>query len=104
MNQCERCKEWQSSHMKDFAGKCLCKEFKVIDADGEEHDVWANDPWLAALKYAEDSNVNGEYYLMDNSVEITVNGKPYLISAEPDVHYSANPVVVKSADIMLEDE
>lgn len=44
---------------------------------------------LQHLKYAEESKNNGDYYLMNKTVEITVNGKPFPVSAEPDVHYSA---------------
>jgi len=72
--------------------KCPCKEFKIVDEGGDEHTVWARDERRAALKYAEVSNEERDYYLMNETVEITVNGEDYKISAEPDVHYSAEPL------------
>lgn len=102
MKQCERCKEWRSRRHDDT--ECECKEFTVIDEDGEEHTVFANEEYLAALRYAKTSNEDGDYYLMDSGVEIKVNSSAYVISAEPDIHYSARKLPVKSADIMLEDE
>ncbi len=72
--------------------KCDCYAHIIIDEEGEEHEIYAKSGYFAALAYAEKSNTNGDYYLMDNSVEITVNGKKYKISAEPDVHYSADEI------------
>ena len=85
MDQCQRCFSW------NIGSECRCKEFNVVDENGETISVWASgNEYDAALKYAEDSNVENDYYLMDCPVDILVNGKAFRISAEPDVHYSAN--------------
>jgi len=88
MLECPKCGEYRFNTV----AVCRCKVFKVIDEDGEEHAVHAMDEEGAALKYAERSNTEGDYYLMNESAEISVNGKKFRISAEPDVHYSANEV------------
>ena len=87
MNRCDKCGEY--NFMKR---PCQCEKFNVIDEDGEEHQVYAATEYFAALKYAEDSNCNGDYYLMNESVEITVNSTKFRISAEPDIHYSADEI------------
>ena len=46
----------------------------------------------AAIKFAEISNIEGEYYLMNETVDITVNGNAYRIGAEPDINYSADKI------------
>ena len=87
MSFCERCGEYNlHSATKD----CGCVPFLLIDEDGDEHKQHGINERDAALKYAEESNQNNDYYLMNGSVEITVNGKKFSISAEPDVHYSAS--------------
>jgi len=88
MWKCPKCHDYRFNDVKE----CHCKEFVVIDKDGEEHKVQAMDSEGAALKYAEKSNTEGDYYLMNESVEITVNDTKYRISAEPDVHYSADEI------------
>ena len=65
---------------------------EIIDEDGEEYERCGINEHDVALKYAESSNVEGDYYLMNETVEITVNGKKFNISAEPDVYYSASEV------------
>ena len=86
MKLCDKCKDYT------FADTCGCEPYTVIDEDGDDHEVYAIGEHSAALKYAEDSNTSGDYYLMDETIRITVNGTAYNISAEPDVHYSANEV------------
>jgi hypothetical protein len=86
MWKCLKCNEYR------FATECHCEEFLIINKDGEKHKVRAMDEEGAALKYAEESNEDRDYYLMDASVVITVNGKKFAISAEPDVHYSASEI------------
>ena len=82
---CKKCGDYRF----DTVGKCHCKEFTVIDEDGEEYSVYGMTDEGAALKYAEESNVDGDYYLMNESVEVSVNGKVFNIGAEPDIHYWA---------------
>jgi len=89
---CEKCGEYLNALLGGTREVCRCKVFIIIDADGEEHNIQSSDDRSAALKYAEKSNVENEYYLMDESIEITVNGKKFRISAEPDVHYSAEDI------------
>ena len=88
MKKCNRCNEY-SLHEE-----CYCRLFKIEDEDGEIHEIYTNGTeHSAALKYAEKSNIDHEYYLVDNSVEIKVNGKKFVISAEPDIHYGAEETV-----------
>ncbi len=87
MWRCIRCDEYRYN-----STACGCKPFTVIEDDGGEAAVYAMDEEDAALKYAETSNVENEYYLMNESVVITINDKQFEISAEPDVHYSANEI------------
>ena len=90
MNKCSKCNEWRHDTFMGEPVVCQCKEFTVIDQDGDEYAVQAMNENGAALKFAEESNVEGDYYPMNESVQITVNGKGFSISAEPDVYYSAN--------------
>lgn len=85
---CEKCGDWRWNDVK----KCHCKEFHIIDEDGETHEVYAMDEEDAARKYAEASDCDCDNYLLeagDDGVEISVNGKPFRIHAEPDVNYYA---------------
>ncbi len=86
---CPKCNEWIYFYPKN---KCKCKPFTVINEDGDAYAVQAADEEAAALAYAERSNEENDYYLMNESVVITINGKQFKISAEPDVHYSAREV------------
>jgi len=88
---CEKCGKYlMRIHIDGEERKqCLCKEFTIIDEGGEEHSIGAMNTEDAALKYAEKSNCEGDYYLMNESAEITVNDERFKISAEPDVYYSA---------------
>jgi DNA-directed RNA polymerase subunit M/transcription elongation factor TFIIS len=88
MGFCEKCGELLFWRHGANTGECNCQPFTVVDEDGEEHKVNARSSEDAALKYAEKSNENGDYYLMDNTVEITVNGELFRIGAEMDIHYS----------------
>jgi len=93
MFQCEKCREFRFIEFGGKPVKCHCKPFTIIDEDGDEHEsVYAMDESGAARKYAEMSNVEGDYYLMDNSVNILVNGKAFRISAEPDINYNAEEI------------
>jgi len=88
MWQCEKCKEYKCGGVE----KCNCKPFILIDMDGEEHEINAINEREAALMYAEKSNIENDYYLMNENVEISVNDIKYSIGAEPDVHYSAKAI------------
>ena len=86
---CNKCNKYIVS--KDM--ECRCKSFEIIDENGEEHNpIYAMTAEHAALKYAEKANVDGDYYLMNETVTIEVDGKKFNISAEPNVHYSASEV------------
>jgi len=85
MSMCDKCKEFRLS--RDL--ECKCKKFEIINEDGDPSEVWALDDYFAALRYAETSNEENDYYLMNESIDILVNGKAFTIGAEPDVHYSA---------------
>lgn len=86
MKKCNKCGQYY------FGETHGCKKFKIIDEDGEIHEQYGFNERDAALKYAEKSNEKCDYYLMNDSVEINVNGKVFIISAEPDIHYSASEV------------
>ena len=84
MWRCKKCEEYRISNVE----VCHCKIFKVIDGDGDDHNVYAMNSESAALKFAEESNENRDYYLMGESVIIEVDGVKFKIGAEPDIHYS----------------
>lgn len=82
MPWCDRC--------NDFTlGNCRCRAYRVEDHEGGMQDVYALHKEDAALRFAKNYNENGDYNLMDETLEIKVNGVTYFISAEPDIHYSA---------------
>ena len=91
---CEKCGDYlMRINMDDEERKqCLCKEFTVIDENGEEYSIGAMNTEDAALRYAEKTNCECDYYLMNASVEITINDQRFKISAEPDVCYSAEEI------------
>jgi len=81
---CEKC----GTHYLDSATKCNCKKFCIVTEDGEQTIVFADDKESAALKFAEESNSDGEQYLIDSCEDILINGKAFRISAEIDINYS----------------
>ena len=89
MWKCKKCGEYKFPNKFSNVGVCHCKVFKIIDRDGDNYDVYAMDAKGAALKFAEESNQNRDYYLMNESVVIDVDDQKFTISAEPDVYYSA---------------
>jgi len=84
MERCKKCDDLLFSFENHS-----CTPFTVIDENGDESEVYARDEDDAAVRFAQKSNEDGDYYLMNNCVDIEVNGKEYSISAEPDIHYSA---------------
>ena len=83
--KCERCKEYR---FITACKKCECKPFTITCEDDEEEYLRYGDcPQDVALKFAEESNQDCE--LMNESIEIIVDGAKFTISAEPDIHYSA---------------
>ena len=85
MNRCEKCGDYS------FSTDVLphhCESFIIFDEDGEEHEIHASNEEDAALKYAERSNPENDYYLMEGPVVITINDNKYKIMAEPDIFYS----------------
>jgi len=84
----EKCGEW----MINSPNKCRCKEFIIIDSEGEEVPMRAYDEEGAALKYAEEYNQD-EGDLMGEEIDIMVKTEneviTFTIGAEPDVHYYA---------------
>jgi hypothetical protein len=73
-------------------GVCTSKKFTVIDEDENLHSVYAYSEKDAALKYAQDSNCERDYYLLEDSIEITVNDIKFKISAEEDIHYYVDEI------------
>ncbi len=88
MWRCDKCGNLSTKNPKI----CSCKIFCVIDVDGEEYEIRAMDAEEAALRYAEEANVEGDYYLMNNTEDITVDGMAFRVGAEPDVAYSVKSI------------
>ena len=93
--QCSRCKEFYNYGTGLLQRPdCGCKEFTVVDEDGEEHDLYASDPEKAALRFTKIYNSDGDYSLMNETLDIEVQGpdgvKRFIIGAEPDIYYFAN--------------
>ena len=84
MKRCERCNE-----LLILIDTCNCIAFKIESEDGDIHERYAATAEGAALSYAEWTNVHGDYHLVNSEEVIKVNGTEYVISAEPDIHYSA---------------
>ena len=103
IKQCERCKEFI---FRNFNGDqvCRCKPFSIVDENDEDCGTYhALSDEYAAEKYAEESNESGDYYLMGESVIITVTDsdgveKKFKISAEPSINYSAEEVEETNTD------
>ena len=94
MSDYKFCKECKCFHYTDRECPPI---YSVFNPDySDKTPVHANSHYDAALKYAEDYNVNSDYCLMSETVEITVEKdgvkKVFKISAEPSVDYSANEV------------
>ena len=85
MRECKRCGAYLYSETRP----CRCREFLIIDEEGEEHKAFSVNAVGAALDYAQKSNENGDYYLMNETVVIEVDGSKFKIGAEPDIHYTA---------------
>jgi len=91
-----------------------CKECKDFHYDNEPHipeyfvryEDYTGDDWTkvnshshydAALKFAEDYNVNCDYVLMNDAIEVEVKDskgviEKYKVSAEASVDYSATEI------------
>jgi len=90
MQKCDRCKEYNVYSFQ--SGACTCSLFIVSLANDEQHEVYAQDNELAALQYAESSNIDNDNYLLKATTVVTVNGEEFTIGAEPKVTYFANKV------------
>lgn len=82
---CTRCNEY---HYNINKNDCPATAYVIIDQYEEEHTIYAMSEYDAAIKYARWYNERGDYDLMNDEQNIKVNGKPYVVSAEPDIHYS----------------
>jgi hypothetical protein len=92
MHKCERCND---HNIYEFhSDYCTCSLFIVSLANNEQHEVYAHDSKLAALKYAESSNIDNDNYLLKSTIVVTVNGEDFAIGAEPKINYFANKVTV----------
>jgi len=87
---CEKCGELKLPMTK----VCHCQPFYIVSDEGESK-IYAGNEEQAALKYAEKYNENGDYSLMNETMDIEVDGVPYKIGAEPDIHYRANKIEVE---------
>ncbi len=93
MKYCERCSNYYNRAFNQNEKKCPCQPFTIFNEDGEEWGViFEIDAYSAAIKYAEKSNVENEYYLINKSVEITVGGEKFSVGSESDINNSARPV------------
>ena len=89
MSFCKNCGDY---NLYSGTKNCGCKPFTIIDEDGEEYSQHGMDEQDAAVKFAKSYNEEGDYCLMNESMEITVNGKKFNISAEPDIYYGASEI------------
>jgi hypothetical protein len=89
MSICKNCGEYNL-----YSGKkdCGCKGFTIIDEDGEEYQQYGFNKEDAAIKFAKSYNEEGDYCLMNETMEITVDGTKFEISAEPDVYYGVSEI------------
>lgn len=93
MWQCDQCREFKFSHQKI----CGCKLFKVI-YEGEDYEIFAQGHHDAAEKFAKNYNEDGDYDLMNETIEITVidveRDVPtnFEVGAEPDIYYSITEI------------
>lgn len=85
---CKKC----NAFVSDSVSKCICKQFFIINEEDDEYSVYAYDEEGAATIYAKRANSEGDGYLIDNKVEITVNSIPFSISAEADVRFYADKI------------
>lgn len=92
MNKCKLCGDYS------FDDECHCSRYLVIDSDGEEYDIYSSSPEGAAIKFAEKTNTEDDYYLMNSTEIITVDGEEFTIGAEPDVYYFAKQVETKGGE------
>jgi hypothetical protein len=92
MHKCDRCADYNVYYF--HSDSCTCSLFLVSLENNEEHEVYAHDSTLAALKYAESSNIDNDHYLMNATIVVTVNGEEFTIGAEPKVNYFANKLTV----------
>ena len=83
MGYCDKCKGYN-------LGDCYCVARKIINEDGDEYVIHGKTIYHAAIQYAKKINLERDYYLIDNEVKITVDGRPFVIGAEYDINYSVN--------------
>ena len=94
--------------MSDFDRCKICGEYDFLDKHKcppiyyYKHDDWGDEfqkirAWSfsgAAIAFAKLYNENGDYALMNDTIEVTISDgkieKQFLVSAEPDIHYSAD--------------
>lgn len=95
MSDFERCKEcgdfdWLSKH------KCHPIFYLTHEYWGERKEIHAQDFYDAAMRFAKKYNENGDYALMDSTEKVVISDgvteKTFIVSAEPDIHYSAKLV------------
>lgn len=89
---CEECNDFHY-------GDSHKPEFNVYNEDylGDEPKVFrAADFESAAIKFGEYYNSNGDYPLMNETIEVKVEkdgiSKTFNVSAEPDIYYSASEI------------
>lgn len=83
ITRCKKCNDIVFSWKKHS-----CEKYIITDEDGETYEVYGTDEEDAVEKYAKHSNENGDYYLMNTTVIVSVDGTRYSIGAEPDVRYA----------------
>ena len=79
---CSECGEFNNG------GGCACETFHIVDSYGDESLWVAGSEQHAAARYAEESEVYTNFYLMTKGEEIKVNGNTYIISAK--IQYNAD--------------
>jgi hypothetical protein len=95
MKLCKICGEWKY----DFREHKCPPVFYITHEEylgDEKKKIYAWTFEEAAKKYGEKYNSNGDYSLMNDSIDIVVSDgkteKKFSVSAEPDIHYSVSEV------------
>jgi hypothetical protein len=87
-NVCRRC------HKYSWREICNCIQFKIIDDDCGDDEIYAQGHEYAAISYAKKYNENGDHNLMDAEKTIGISDGLVLewfrISADQSIDYSAN--------------
>lgn len=92
--KCEQCKEY---HWNNLSCNPMFKVYEPETMGDSAKTVRASDHEDAAIEFAKWYNEDGDYELMNNTIDVEVedeSGKriKFTVGAEPDIHYSAKQI------------